>query len=156
MMFKTHLLFGLFVSLLLFSHFDLNPLIFILVLVFCSILPDIDHSKSWIGRRFKIISWIINFIFGHRKLIHSLFFALALSLVIKIFFNNYYIPFAFGYLSHLFLDGLTKQGIYLFYPLKFRIRGFIKTNGIIEKIFLVFLFVLNLVYLIKIFYIWNF
>ena len=152
MMFKTHLLFALFISLLILNYFNLNPLIFILILVFSAILPDIDHSKSWIGRKIKILSWPINFIFGHRKLIHSLFFILIIGILIRIFFNNYYIPFVIGYLSHLFLDTLTKQGVYLFYPFKLRINGFIKTNGIIEKMFLMFLGLINMIYIVKILY----
>ena len=149
MMFKTHLMFGLFLSLLFFSYFDLNPFIFIIVLVFCSILPDIDHGKSWIGRKLRIISWITNFIFGHRKLIHSIIFTTIIAFLIRNFFGLYWVPFYLGYLSHIFLDILTKQGVYLFYPSNFKINGFIKTNGIIEKVFLVFLFVLNLLLTVK-------
>ncbi len=146
-MFKTHLFFALFISFLFLNYFNLNY--FILVLVFSAVFPDIDHGKSWIGRKVKPLSFIINFIFGHRKFIHSLFFALILSFILKIFFNNYYIPFLIGFLSHLVLDILTKQGVYLFYPFKFRIHGFIKTNGIFERVFLVFLVVANLTYIIK-------
>ena len=149
MMFKTHLLFALFISLLIINYFNLNPLIFILILVFSAVLPDIDHSKSWIGRKIKPLSFLVNFIFGHRRLIHSLFFALVIGVLIKIFFDNYYIPFVIGYLSHLFLDTITKQGVYLFYPFKFRIHGFIKTNGIIEKMFLWFLGLINVIYIFK-------
>ena len=148
-MFKTHLLFALFISLLIINYFNLNPLIFILILVFSAVLPDIDHSKSWIGRKIKPLSFLVNFIFGHRRLIHSLFFALVIGVLINIFFDNYYIPFVIGYLSHLFLDTITKQGVYLFYPFKFRIHGFIKTNGIIEKMFLWFLGLINVIYIVK-------
>lgn len=151
MMFKTHLMFGLFLSLLLFSYFNLNPLVFILILVFCSILPDIDHGKSYIGRRLFFISFIIKWIFGHRKLIHSIIFATIIALLIRNFFELYWVPFYLGYLSHIFLDALTKQGVYVFYPSSFKIRGFIKTNGIIEKMFLVCLAVINLIYLIRVF-----
>ena len=151
MMFKTHLMFGLFISLILFSYFDLNPLIFILILVFCSILPDIDHGKSYIGRKLFFISFIINWIFGHRKLIHSVIFATIIAFLIRNFFGLYWVPFYLGYLSHIFLDALTKQGVYLFYPSDFKIKGFIKTNGVIEKMFLVFLACLNVVFIVKYF-----
>ena len=150
MMFKTHLFFALFISLLIFEYFNLNPLLFILILVFSASLPDIDHSKSFIGRKVKILSFLINFIFGHRKLIHSLFFVLIITLIIRIF-SNYYLAFFIGYVSHLFLDLLTKQGLRIFYPFKFKVHGFIKTNGLIEKLFLLFLIIVDIVYIIKLF-----
>ena len=149
MMFKTHLLFALLISLLIFNYFDLNPILFIFILIISAVVPDIDHSKSWIGRKFKPLSLIVNFIFGHRKLIHSLFFVILMSFLIKISFNNYHLPFFVGYLSHLFLDSLTKQGIMLFYPFKFRVNGFLRTNGITEKIFLIVLALINAVLFIK-------
>src|SRR3989344_9126219 len=146
-MFKTHLLFAFLISLLTFKYFDLNPLIFIGILVFSGILPDIDHGKSYIGRKLFIFSWIINLVFGHRKLIHSILFATIIALLIRTFFGLYWIPFYLGYLSHLLLDGLTKQGVYIFYPSDFRIKGFVKTNGIIEKVFLLILAGVNVFYL---------
>ncbi|AJF62409.1 MAG: Membrane-bound metal-dependent hydrolase [archaeon GW2011_AR20] len=148
-MFKTHLMFSLLVSSLIFKYFSLNPYLFVLILVLAGSLPDIDHTKSRIGRKLFIISWIINFFFGHRRLIHSIIFASILSLVIKMVFNEYWIPFYIGYLSHLFLDVLTKQGLYIFYPSNFKLDGFIKTNGLFEKVFLFILFVLNVYLIIK-------
>jgi inner membrane protein len=148
-MFKTHLMFSLLISLLIFKYFNLNPYLFVLILVLAGSLPDIDHNKSKIGRRLFFISWIINLFFGHRKLIHSIFFASFLSLIIKLIFNNYWIPFYIGYLSHLFLDGVTKQGLYIFYPSNFKIKGFIKTNNFIEKLFLLILFILNIYSIVK-------
>jgi len=150
-MFKTHFMFSLLIGLLTFKYFNLNPFIFVLILVLAGSLPDIDHSKSFIGRKLFFISWIINLFFGHRKLIHSLIFALFLSYLVKLSFNDYYIPFFIGYLTHLFLDLITKQGLQLFYPFKFKINGFIKTNGFLEKIILLILIMLNCYYLIKLF-----
>ena len=150
-MYKTHLLFALFLALLIFNYFNLNSLLFILVLVFSATLPDIDHSKSWIGRKVKLLSWLINFIFGHRKLIHSIFFAVFLAIIIKLFFNDYYIPFFLGYLSHLFLDSLTKQGVRILYPLKFKTSWIIRTNSIVEKLLLIILIILIVYKLIYIF-----
>ncbi len=148
-MFKTHFLFSLFLALLIFNYFSLNPYLFILILVVAGSLPDIDHAKSFIGRRLFIISWLVNLFFGHRKFIHSIFFATVLSLVIRIFFGNYWIPFYLGYLGHLFLDSLTKQGLYVFYPSNFKIHGWIKTNGLMEKVFLLILSLANMFYIVK-------
>ena|SRR3989344_1904925 len=149
MMFKTHLLFSLLIALLIFNYFDLNPYVFVLILVLAGSLPDIDHAKSFIGRRLFIFSWLVNLFFGHRRLIHSIMFASILSLTIKLSFGSYWVPFYIGYLSHLFLDILTKQGLYIFYPSSFRLGGFIKTNGLIEKLFLMVLIVGNVYSILK-------
>ena len=34
--------------------------------------PDIDHPKSWVGRRMKLISIPISKLFGHRGITHSI------------------------------------------------------------------------------------
>lgn len=39
-----------------------------------SLLPDICHMRSKIGRRLKLISFIIRLLFGHRTFTHSLIF----------------------------------------------------------------------------------
>ena len=147
-MFKTHLMFSLLISLLIFNYFNLNPYLFILILILAGSLPDIDHAKSKIGRKFFPISWFVNLFFGHRKLIHSIFFASVLSLIIKLSFGNYWIPFYIGYLRHLFLDCLTKQGLHIFYPSNFKLKGFIKTNGLFERLSLLVLFILNVYYIL--------
>jgi len=148
MMFKTHLVFSLLVSLLAYSYFDINVYLFILICVLAGTLPDIDHPKSKVS--IPVISNIINFFFGHRKLFHSIFFVIVLGLIIKSFFGDYYIPFELGYLSHIILDALTKQGINFIYPFKqLTVKGFIRTNGFLEKIIFIILVVLNLVVLVN-------
>ncbi|VEB43121.1 Inner membrane protein ydjM [Chromobacterium violaceum] len=37
-----------------------------------SLLPDIDHPKSWLGRRIPFLSRPISYLFGHRGITHSL------------------------------------------------------------------------------------
>jgi inner membrane protein len=39
-----------------------------------SLLPDICHGGSKIGRKFPILSKVINVLFGHRTFTHSLLF----------------------------------------------------------------------------------
>jgi inner membrane protein len=52
-----------------------------------------------------------------------------------LFFATFEIAIAvfLGYVSHLVLDALTKEGIYLFWPLPYRIKGFMHTNSLLEK-----------------------
>lgn len=95
--------------------------------IFGSLLPDIDHPTSKMGRRVPIVSRTVNTIFGHRGFTHSLlaFLLLGYGLFLLSGFipasvSGYYLPLAFGvivgYGSHLLLDMLTVSGIPLFYP----------------------------------------
>ena len=127
----THVVFALLISLLL--KFDI---FMILICLFGSLLPDIDSPKSLIGFIFRPFSNLFKLIFGHRGIFHSLFFTILLSGVIWIFSHKFALAFFVGYLSHLLIDGLTRQGVRLFYPFKVRLRGFCKTGGIFEHVLL--------------------
>src|SRR5690606_21555976 len=50
--------------------------------VFSSLLPDIDHSRSIIGKMFLPISRYLDRNFGHRTITHSIIFALATYLLV--------------------------------------------------------------------------
>jgi inner membrane protein len=48
--------------------------VFISVTILGSLLPDIDHTKSWIGKSvYPIAKWISRN-YGHRTITHSIFF----------------------------------------------------------------------------------
>lgn len=148
-MFKTHLAFAFLIALLIFNYFNLNPVLFVLFVLIGSLTPDLDHSKSKIGRKTWPLSAIIKFTFGHRGLFHSLFLAAIITLLIKLLINNYAVPFFIGFLSHLLTDALTKRGINFLYPIKFfRIKGFIKTNSFLEKILFFIIIVLIIIRII--------
>jgi len=142
MMYYTHLALGLLASLLTFNFLNIeNKILFVAIALFFSLFPDIDESRSKIGRKNKLISKIINFFFGHRGFIHTIY----VPLIIFVLFNLINVEFAYatliGYFSHLFGDALTKAGIRPLYPLlNIRINGFLKTGSFSEKlIFLTFL-----------------
>ena len=130
----------------------MNVYLFVIILAFTALLPDIDNPRSKVGRKVKLFSKVFNFLFGHRTLTHSIFFMGVISLIIWKLFDGYYIPFVIGYGSHLVLDSVTKQGVNFIYPIKqFRISGFIKTGGLFERVFfwlLVFLVVVVFVRLL--------
>jgi len=136
----THLVFAVFIGLL----FKFN-LVVGLVCVIASLIPDIDTPKSKIGNKVKVLSWILNKVFGHRKLFHSLFFVGILSGIIWIFSFDVAFGFFMGYFSHLLIDGLNREGIRLFWPFKFKIKGFIKTGSFLEHI--LFFILVILIYL---------
>ena len=82
MMFRTHLAFALLVGLLTMSLFDLNKYLFVSLVLFAGILPDIDYPRSKIGKKLRAVSVPIKFLFGHRGIFHSVFMAGIISLVV--------------------------------------------------------------------------
>jgi membrane-bound metal-dependent hydrolase YbcI (DUF457 family) len=146
MLFRTHVVITLFFILLFFPNIS-NPLIFIPVAILATIIPDIDSPTSKIGSH--LIFRPINFFVKHRGIIHSFSFLFLISIFIFFFYKEILVPFVFGYSLHLFLDAITIQGITPFYPVKMKIRGIIKTGGILE-IFIFWSFVLaDLFFLFK-------
>ena len=93
------------------------------ILVAC-LLPDIDHTKSLIGKVFLPISRVLNMRYGHRTITHSLVALVALTGIIGVFQSSFFPTikvaqvFGLAYGSHLLLDMVTVQGIPLFYPFK--------------------------------------
>ena len=120
MIWRTHLAFGALLGVLLFPIIKpSNPYIYFAIILFTSLLPDIDHSKSKFGRKVKIIS----FFFRHRGIFHSIF---ALIFFISPFYflgsNETIVAILIGYGSHLIGDMITYQGIAPFYPLPLTIK----------------------------------
>ena len=149
MMYYTHLAFGFLVSLIALNFYNIeNTILFILVTLFFSIFPDIDETRSKIGRKYNLTSKIINFFFGHRGFIHTIY--IPLILFFSFSFINYDVSIAIliGYFSHLFLDAITKAGIKPFYPIyNKRINGPFRTNSFTEKIIFMIV-VLSILYLV--------
>ena len=146
MMYYTHLSFGFLVSLLALDFFNIqNKLLFVLIVVFFSIFPDIDDTKSKIGKKNRQISRIINILFGHRGFFHSIYVPLILYYIFYYVNKEIGAAVLVGYFSHLFMDALTRKGIKPFYPLiNKRINGFFKTNSLLEKIFFLAVILLDL------------
>lgn len=93
-----------------------------------SLLPDIDHTNSTIGKQHKIISKCTNVLFGHRGITHAplIYFALfgmifwflnGIDTLLKPFILAGIFGLFLGIMSHLFLDIITKSGIPILYPI---------------------------------------
>lgn len=94
-----------------------------------SLLPDIDHPQSVLGRRFRWLSHPIARAFGHRGFTHSL-----LAVIGGIALFNLKVPqhwvvpadafqgLVLGYLSHIIADMLTPAGVPLLWPCRWRFR----------------------------------
>ncbi|MEZ4961954.1 MAG: metal-dependent hydrolase [Saprospiraceae bacterium] len=90
--------------------------------VIASLLPDVDHTRSMIGKSvFPLARWL-NRRYGHRTLTHGLPCMAAVSLftafIEKVFFGHttYTGIVALAYFSHLVFDMCTLQGVPLLYP----------------------------------------
>ncbi len=115
----------------------------LLLFLLGALLPDIDHFSSWLNNKLKVTKIFALFL-QRRGIMHSLFFAVLLFFIVGIFWNFIYATALFlGYLSHLFGDLLTKDGLRLFQPLsQFKIPGFFKTGKLFEKFIFILLIVL--------------
>ncbi|MEK6928486.1 MAG: metal-dependent hydrolase [Nanoarchaeota archaeon] len=131
MMWKTHIALGTLFALLFFDNVK-YPIIFLPVVIISSLLPDIDSTKSYLGKRwfFRPIQWFLK----HRGLLHSFSFCILVSIILSFFYPPASFPFFLGYGSHLIGDAITREGIRPFWPLKTEIAGHIRTDGKIEKI----------------------
>jgi len=139
---KTHFAFGLLVGLFFSSIFGIEDrLLFVSVCVLASLLPDIDLPMSKIGSKVRPISWLLNLLFGHRGLVHSIFIPLIIWGILSYYgWNLIAAAFFLGYMSHLIIDMLNTKGICFFYPLsKVRVNGFVKAGGILEWFLFVFI-----------------
>ena len=143
-MFRTHLIFSFLIGLLIITSFNIqNKIIFIVILLIASIIPDIDSYKSKIGKKIKPLSFLINIFLGHRGIFHSLFLLIPISVFIAIINPEIAAAFFIGYLSHLVLDSLTSEGVMFFYPFsKKRTKGFIRTGSLFENMLFILLLVL--------------
>lgn len=87
-----------------------------------SLLPDIDHSQSLLGKLFYPIAKWINRRFGHRTLTHSVPIIVAIGMISGIIesfcSDNYHITITLclAYFFHILLDMFTISGVKLMYP----------------------------------------
>ncbi|MFH1455338.1 MAG: metal-dependent hydrolase [archaeon] len=145
MMLKSHLMFGLLIGLfgVQFLH-PIQPFLFVLIVTATSTLPDIDTTRSFIGRKLPFYATILNFFFGHRGILHTVYPAVFLFILAGVL-GYPLVGFAIlvGYAAHLILDALTLDGIKIFKPFHdLHIMGIIRTGGMFELVIFYFFFAL--------------
>jgi len=87
-------------------------------------LPDIDYSRSFIGRVFYPVARFFETVCGHRTLTHSFLFAILFSLLFgsltAFFTDENYLRWSailfIAYTSHFVLDWFTKEGAQSYWP----------------------------------------
>src|SRR6056297_2042866 len=91
-----------------------------------SLLPDIDHPKSYFGQRFRIVSAPLAGLVGHRGVTHSAVAVLVCTLLAAGIVGGtpaIVTALALGYLSHLIGDWMTTAGIPLLWPRRTRYKA---------------------------------
>ncbi len=139
MLFHTHLLLGiLFFLVFRFFFHGGNLIIFFILVLLGSILPDLDSKYSKIHQWSGFMGLIITFFAKHRGLLHSLLFHLFLFFIVSFFFSPYYASgLLLGSLAHLLADGTTRRGVQVFSPFSlYTIKGPLKAGGFIESVLL--------------------
>lgn len=137
---KTHVIGGLMAGVITANYLDIGTG-YAIVAAVGSLFPDIDTPASKIGRNIPIFSFLLNLIFGHRGLWHSI----LASVFFYVLLNNYFpyyiaVLFCIGYLSHLILDMFTPEGVPLLFPVLKRFSiPIVRTGGIVEYLFLFFM-----------------
>lgn len=94
-----------------------------------SLLPDIDHPESTIGRIFSPLSKYIQRKYGHRTITHSIFAIMFISAVLLPllliprllqwggpFWTGLYAASLLAFSSHIFIDLFNKSGVRIFSP----------------------------------------
>ena len=122
MMARSHVVVGLatWIATAPLLHLPVGNPAYVALVVAGSLLPDVDHPKSWVGRRSRPISTAIAATLGHRGVTHSAFAVLGLAvLLLQVGYRRGLVSaLALGYLSHLAADMLTPRGLRLAWPLR--------------------------------------
>ena len=151
MRYYTHLAFAFLIGILLIKYLSIqNQILFIILFMLFSLLPDIDQVKSKISEKVKPLAWLINFFIGHRGLMHSIWTPIILYLLLFLIRIDIAIAVSFGYLSHLLLDCFTISGVRLLWPWKKRLKGFIKTGSWIEYLVFIAFLILDVYFLLTV------
>lgn len=149
MMFKTHLIIGIFLILLFFPIVSFDKFLFVGVLLLCTFLPDIDMSRSYMGKYkiFRPLQWVVK----HRGFFHSFTLAVIIALIFAFYVPVLALPFFLGYAGHLIADAMTSEGIRPFWPSKTEIKWRIRTGGKTEKMIFYVLVLASIVLLVGLF-----
>ena len=86
---KTHITTTLALGLPLMSLTNELTLVNVGVLAVGSLLPDIDHPSSYLGKRHKMVSGVTNKAFGHRVITHSLLGFILIGIIVKFIQKQY-------------------------------------------------------------------
>jgi inner membrane protein len=145
MLFRTHIVFSLAVYFAL-RYFVEIPFFVLFFVLLATVFVDVDAWNSRFGNHWFFRP--LQFMTRHRGVMHSLVAGLFLSLIVGAVSLWAGFGFFVGYISHLFLDCLTKGGVRLFWPLKFKVKGFVRSGSAVEDIAFVIILILSVLYFV--------
>lgn len=123
MLYKTHLAVTYAVALPLLVSTDSLSIGNLVAVGIGSLLPDIDHPKSFIGNRTRGISDGVGLVFGHRGLAHSILGVVFFFFASRLLLSSLQLPsvwgewFTTGYIAHLIEDSFSKNGVAWLQPI---------------------------------------
>lgn len=85
-------------------------------LILGSVLPDIDETRSWLGRRVPLLSGIIKWLFGHRGLTHSGLILILMGVLLTNTDHTFLHGLSLGVIFHIAGDFFSRSGVPLLYP----------------------------------------
>jgi len=111
------------------------------------LIVDLDSKKSRVGNYFLFRPF--QFFVKHRGFMHSLLFGFVVMVIFAMFSVNLAFGFILGFLSHLFLDCLTRQGVMLLWPIsKKRFRFLLRSGGLLEDVIFVLLLLVDVLLIV--------
>jgi len=148
MLMRTHLAFSAFLA-IYFLPFVNSKIYFIIMVLIGTALPDIDLMHSYVGNRwyFRPIQWFVK----HRGIIHSITFALVITIVLAMYLPVLAFGFFLGYVGHLIGDAITIEGIRPFWPSKSESLGRMRVGGIGEKVLFYVLVLIDVMMVVRLF-----
>jgi len=148
MLMRTHLAFSAFLA-IYFLPFVNYKIYFLIMVLIGTTLPDIDLMHSYIGNRwyFRPIQWFVK----HRGIIHSVTFALVITIALAMYLPVLAFGFFLGYVGHLIGDAITIEGIRPFWPLKSESLGRMRVGGIGEKALFYVLVLIDVMMVVRLF-----
>lgn len=141
MQFRTHISFGFLIALIFLKYFSVeHQLIFSILIIIASALPDIDSAHS------KVSVPLLSHALKHRGFFHAIYIPFILFSCSVFTTSIYLFAMALGYLSHIFIDSFTKEGINYLHPFTtIHFKGFIRTGSFLENLLLLTIWVIILI-----------
>jgi len=145
MMATTHIMFGIFLMFATGVSGGSISAPVVAAVALGSLLPDIDHPRSMVGRPTRPVSTLVHALVGHRTLTHSFVGLVGFSLLAYATTFDLgvdpatVLAFLLGYSGHILADMLNRTGVEILYPKKRRYSllgdSGIRTDGIGEHLF---------------------
>jgi len=139
---QTHIA-ATFLGIILLMDFVESKMVFVIVALVATFIPDIDNKSSKLGR--KRIFRPLQVFLKHRGILHSFTFLGIVCILLYFWTPVVSYGFALGYGLHLILDAFTVWGIRPFWPFKWKIKGKMKTGKGFEIFIFVSLLIIDLV-----------